>query len=44
VLPIPLDSVQEFRVTVGAGRDEGRSSWQVALITKSVRTIPRLGL
>jgi hypothetical protein len=37
VLPIPLDSVQEFRVTVGgAGAAEGRSSGgQVALITKS---------
>jgi hypothetical protein len=37
VLPIPLDSVQEFRVTV-AGQDanEGRSSGgQVALVTKS---------
>jgi hypothetical protein len=37
VLPIPLDSVQEFRVTVGGeGVDQGRSSGgQVALITKS---------
>jgi hypothetical protein len=37
VLPIPLDSVQEFRVTVaGEGAAEGRSSGgQVALITKS---------
>jgi hypothetical protein len=37
VLPIPLDSVQEFRVTVaGQGADEGRSSGgQVVLITKS---------
>jgi len=37
VLPIPLDSVQEFRVTVGGqGANEGRSSGgQVALITKS---------
>ncbi|HLH32773.1 MAG TPA: carboxypeptidase-like regulatory domain-containing protein, partial [Terriglobia bacterium] len=37
VLPIPLDSVQEFRVTVGgAGANEGRSSGgQVALVTKS---------
>ena len=37
VLPIPLDSVQEFRVTVGGqGADEGRSSGgQVVLITKS---------
>src|SRR5579864_2513537 len=37
VLPIPLDSVQEFRVTVGGeGAAEGRSSGgQVALITKS---------
>src|SRR5215510_5421561 len=37
VLPIPLDSVQEFRVTVGgSGADEGRSSGgQVSLITKS---------
>jgi hypothetical protein len=37
VLPIPLDSVQEFRVTVGGqGANEGRSSGgQVVLITKS---------
>jgi hypothetical protein len=37
VLPIPLDSVQEFRVTVaGQGADEGRSSGgQVVLVTKS---------
>ena len=37
MLPIPLDSVQEFRVTVaGQGADEGRSSGgQVVLITKS---------
>lgn len=37
VLPIPLDSVQEFRVTVaGQGAEEGRSSGgQVVLITKS---------
>jgi hypothetical protein len=37
VLPIPLDSVQEFRVTVaGEGADEGRSSGgQVVLLTKS---------
>ncbi len=37
VLPIPLDSVQEFRVTVGGGgASEGRSSGgQVVLITKS---------
>jgi hypothetical protein len=37
VLPIPLDSVQEFRVTTGgAGAGEGRSSGgQVVLITKS---------
>ena len=37
VLPIPLDSVQEFRVTVaGEGPNQGRSSGgQVALITKS---------
>jgi hypothetical protein len=37
VLPIPLDSVQEFRVTVGgAGANEGRSSGgQVSLVTKS---------
>ena len=37
VLPIPLDSVQEFRVTVGGqGADEGRSSGgQVVLVTKS---------
>lgn len=36
VLPIPLDSVQEFRVTVGGGgANEGRSSGgQVALVTK----------
>ena len=36
VLPIPLDSVQEFRVTVGGGgANEGRSSGgQVVLITK----------
>ena len=36
VLPIPLDSVQEFRVTVaGEGPNQGRSSGgQVALITK----------
>ena len=37
VLPVPLDSVQEFRVTVGGqGPDQGRSSGgQVVLITKS---------
>jgi Carboxypeptidase regulatory-like domain len=37
VLPVPLDSVQEFRVTVGGeGADQGRSSGgQVVLITKS---------
>ena len=37
VLPIPLDSVQEFRVTVGGvAANEGRSSGgQVALVTKS---------
>jgi hypothetical protein len=37
VLPIPLDSVQEFRVTVGGeGANEGRSSGgQVVLVTKS---------
>src|SRR5215468_9458408 len=37
VLPIPLDSVQEFRVTVaGDGPGQGRSSGgQVVLITKS---------
>lgn len=37
VLPIPLDSVQEFRVTtVGANSNQGRSGGgQVALITKS---------
>jgi len=37
VLPIPLDSVQEFRVTVaGQSADEGRSSGgQVVLVTKS---------
>lgn len=36
-LPVPLDSVQEFRVTVGGqGADSGRSSGgQVALVTKS---------
>ena len=36
-LPVPLDSVQEFRVTVGGtGADQGRSSGgQVSLITKS---------
>jgi hypothetical protein len=36
-LPIPLDSVQEFRVTVGGERaDQGRSSGgQVTLVTKS---------
>ncbi len=36
-LPVPLDSVEEFRVTVaGQTADEGRSSGgQVALITKS---------
>ncbi|HYM78453.1 MAG TPA: carboxypeptidase-like regulatory domain-containing protein [Candidatus Dormibacteraeota bacterium] len=37
VLPVPLDSVQEFRVTVaGEGPNLGRSSGgQVALVTKS---------
>ena len=37
VLPIPLDSVQEFRTTVaGLGADQGRSSGgQVSIITKS---------
>ncbi len=37
VLPIPLDSVEEFRVTVGGeGANEGRSSGgQVVLMTKS---------
>jgi len=37
VLPVPLDSVQEFRVTVGGqGVAEGRSSGgQVVLVTKS---------
>lgn len=37
VLPVPLDSVQEFRTTVaGMGADQGRSSGgQVSLITKS---------
>src|SRR5205085_856381 len=37
VLPMPRDSVQEFRVTVGGGGpSEGRSSGgQVALVTKS---------
>jgi hypothetical protein len=36
-LPVPLDSVQEFRVTVaGQNADQGRSSGgQVTLITKS---------
>ncbi len=36
-LPVPLDSVQEFRVTVGGqGANQGRSSGgQVSLITKS---------
>ncbi len=36
-LPVPLDSVEEFRVTVGGqGADEGRSSGgQVVLVTKS---------
>ena len=37
VLPVPLDSVQEFRTTVvGLGADQGRSSGgQVTLVTKS---------
>ncbi len=37
VLPVPLDSVQEFRTTVaGFGADQGRSSGgQVSIITKS---------
>lgn len=37
VLPIPLDSVQEFRVTVGGqGAGQGRSSGgQVSLVTKN---------
>lgn len=37
VLPVPLDSVQEFRTTVaGFGADQGRSSGgQVSLVTKS---------
>ena len=36
-LPVPLDSVQEFRVTVGGeGAEQGRSSGgQVTLVTKS---------
>jgi hypothetical protein len=36
-LPVPLDSVEEFRVTVGGeGADQGRSSGgQVTLVTKS---------
>lgn len=36
VLPVPLDSVQEFRTTVaGVGADQGRSSGgQVSLVTK----------
>uniref|UniRef100_A0A0C1R8Q3 Uncharacterized protein n=1 Tax=Tolypothrix bouteillei VB521301 TaxID=1479485 RepID=A0A0C1R8Q3_9CYAN len=35
-LPVPLDSVQEFRVTVaGQGADQGRSAGgQVSLVTK----------
>ena len=44
-LPVPLDSVQEFRVTVsGEGADQGRSSGgQVTLVTKSgSQRIPRL--
>ncbi len=37
VLPVPLDSVQEFRVTVGGqGANQGRSAGgQVTLVTKS---------
>lgn len=37
VLPVPLDSVQEFRTTVaGLGADQGRSAGgQVSIITKS---------
>ena len=37
VIPIPLDSVQEFRTTVaGLGADQGRSSGgQVSVVTKS---------
>lgn len=37
VLPIPLDSVQEFRTTVaGQGADQGRSAGgQVSIVTKS---------
>ena len=37
VLPIPLDSVQEFRTTIaGQGADEGHTSGgQVAIVTKS---------
>ena len=37
VLPIPLDSIQEFRTTIaGQGADEGHSAGgQVALVTKS---------
>ncbi len=37
VIPIPLDSVQEFRTTIaGLGADQGRSSGgQVSVITKS---------
>jgi Carboxypeptidase regulatory-like domain len=37
VLPIPLDSVQEFRTTIaGLGADQGRSAGgQVSIITKS---------
>jgi len=36
-LPVPLDSVQEFRVTIaGQGADQGRSAGgQVSLVTKS---------
>ena len=46
-LPVPLDSVEEFRVTVaGQTADEGRSSGgQVALITKSgTNTTPWIAL
>ncbi len=42
-LPVPLDSVQEFRVTVaGQGADDGRSSGgQVALVTCATGDIDR---
>ncbi len=46
-LPVPLDSVQEFRTTVaGQGADQGRSAGgQVSLVTKSgSNAVPWLGL